>query len=316
MPTRTAFRAHTVACSDALAVRNDCSSRAPESKGTEYVIKNPNSIGCKTCLSGGTTLNEWEIEDEKFYENEGKQIGARNLWTSVPNLLMGFAVWLMWSVTVAKIQAAHTINPNVYYFKDFAPEILGVSEGFRGCPGWYESACCLTWKNANETEFHAWQVSAHGARETRARPAARAPHASPRARRADHDRRADHGPRRRRRCSRSPALALRRRRRRAPARAPRQADHTPRRRRLRRLRRRRRRRRRRRHCSRSSALTLLCCRRRSLSLSRSLSSLSLSLSLGSRAADAALAAPRVRAVERQPGRDVRRRRQLHVRCAP
>ena len=124
----------------------------------DYVIKNPKSTGCKTTFSGGTTLNEWDIEDEQFYINEGKQIGTRNLWASIPNLLLGFAVWLMWSVTIAKIQGAHNANPNVYYFKDFAPEIMGVAEGFRGCPGWYDDVCCMTWKNAPDADFQAWQV--------------------------------------------------------------------------------------------------------------------------------------------------------------
>ena len=132
----------------------------------DYTIKNPNSTGCKTCLSGGTTLNEWDIEDEKFYENEGKQIGTRNLWASIPNLLLGFAVWLMWSVTIAKIQKAHSNDPSVYYFKDFAPEIEGVSEGFRGCPGWYLPSCCNTWKNADQEAFDAWQVQAKAADAT------------------------------------------------------------------------------------------------------------------------------------------------------
>ena len=75
---------------------------------------------------------------------------------------MGFAVWLMWSVTIAKIQAAHNNDPNVYYFKDFAPDILGTSEGFRGCPGWYESKCCLTWKDAPAAHFHQWLVKRAG----------------------------------------------------------------------------------------------------------------------------------------------------------
>ena len=130
---------------------------ADNAKG-DYVIKNPKSTGCKTCLSGGTTLNEWDIEDEKFYANEGNQIARRNLWASIPNLLMGFAVWLMWSVTNAKIQQTHDNDPSVYYFKDFAPEIDGVSEGFRGCPGWYLPSCCNTWKDADQEAFDAWQV--------------------------------------------------------------------------------------------------------------------------------------------------------------
>ena len=123
------------------------------------MIKNPKSTGCKTCLSGGTTLNEWDIEDEKFYANEGNQIARRNLWASIPNLLMGFAVWLMWSVTNAKIQQTHDKDPSVYYFKDFAGEYKGVSEGYRGCPGWYEESCCKTWKDIDDDDWKVWAKS-------------------------------------------------------------------------------------------------------------------------------------------------------------
>ena len=131
---------------------------ADNAKG-DYVIKNPKSTGCKTCLSGGTTLNEWDIEDEKFYANEGNQIARRNLWASIPNLLMGFAVWLMWSVTNAKIQQTHDKDPSVYYFKDFAGEYKGVSEGYRGCPGWYEESCCKTWKDIDDDDWKVWAKS-------------------------------------------------------------------------------------------------------------------------------------------------------------
>lgn len=121
----------------------------------------PRARSQSPCLNASAAFwlaQEWDIEDEKFYENEGKQIGTRNLWASIPNLLLGFAVWLMWSVTIAKIQKAHSNDPSVYYFKDFAPEIEGVSEGFRGCPGWYLPSCCNTWKNADQEAFDAWQV--------------------------------------------------------------------------------------------------------------------------------------------------------------
>ena len=75
---------------------------------------------------------------------------------------MGFAVWLMWSVTATRIQIAHDNDPTVYHFKDFAPEIMGVSDGFRGCPGWYEHSCCSTWLDAPQADFDAWQASAQG----------------------------------------------------------------------------------------------------------------------------------------------------------
>ena len=94
-------------------------------------MKNPQSTGCQTSCSGGLTLEAWDIEDEKFHANEGKQIATRNLWASIPNLLLGFAVWLMWSVTAKRIQLAHGANPGAYYFKDFAGKYQGVSEGYR-----------------------------------------------------------------------------------------------------------------------------------------------------------------------------------------
>ncbi|EOD19722.1 hypothetical protein EMIHUDRAFT_242708 [Emiliania huxleyi CCMP1516] len=68
----------------------------------KYTIKNPKSVGhCKAQpLTGGVTLEarEWDIEDKEFYEKEGLNIATRNLWASVPNLLMGFAVWLIFKV--------------------------------------------------------------------------------------------------------------------------------------------------------------------------------------------------------------------------
>ena len=30
------------------------------------------------------TLEQWDIEDDQFYANEGKSIMTRNLWASIP----------------------------------------------------------------------------------------------------------------------------------------------------------------------------------------------------------------------------------------
>ena len=49
------------------------------------------------------TLEVWEPEDETFWESTGRKIAQRNLWISVPCLLLAFAVWLVWSVVVAKL---------------------------------------------------------------------------------------------------------------------------------------------------------------------------------------------------------------------
>ncbi len=48
-------------------------------------------------------LEDWRPEDPAFWLSKGKKIAARNLWISVPNLLLAFAVWMVWSVVIAKL---------------------------------------------------------------------------------------------------------------------------------------------------------------------------------------------------------------------
>lgn len=48
-------------------------------------------------------LTTWLPEDHKFWEVEGKSIARRNLWISIPCLLLAFAVWMVWSVVVVNL---------------------------------------------------------------------------------------------------------------------------------------------------------------------------------------------------------------------
>lgn len=50
-----------------------------------------------------TDIKEWNVEDEKFWESTGKRVAYRNLWISVPSLLCGFAVWLMWGIITVQM---------------------------------------------------------------------------------------------------------------------------------------------------------------------------------------------------------------------
>ena len=51
----------------------------------------------------GKTLEDWRPEDKTFWEEKGRQIARRNLAISIPALLLSFAVWMVWSVVVAKL---------------------------------------------------------------------------------------------------------------------------------------------------------------------------------------------------------------------
>ncbi|WP_134013707.1 nitrate/nitrite transporter [Litoreibacter halocynthiae] len=51
------------------------------------------------------TLTEWEPENEEFWATKGRKIARRNLWISIPALLLAFSVWMVWSVVVARLPA-------------------------------------------------------------------------------------------------------------------------------------------------------------------------------------------------------------------
>lgn len=48
-------------------------------------------------------IENWKPEDEQFWKEHGSKIANRNLWISIPALLLAFSVWMVWSVVVAKL---------------------------------------------------------------------------------------------------------------------------------------------------------------------------------------------------------------------
>jgi MFS transporter, NNP family, nitrate/nitrite transporter len=47
-----------------------------------------------------TNIEKWDVEDEGFWKATGKKIATKNLWISIPALLLAFAVWIMWGVII------------------------------------------------------------------------------------------------------------------------------------------------------------------------------------------------------------------------
>jgi NNP family nitrate/nitrite transporter-like MFS transporter len=48
-------------------------------------------------------ITDWRPEDSAFWEETGQKIANRNLYLSIPALLLAFSVWMVWSVVVAKL---------------------------------------------------------------------------------------------------------------------------------------------------------------------------------------------------------------------
>lgn len=58
-------------------------------------------------------LKQWQPEDESFWNRTGKAIATRNLWISIPSLLCGFAVWMVWSIlTVQMMNLGFPYSPS------------------------------------------------------------------------------------------------------------------------------------------------------------------------------------------------------------
>ncbi|MEE3169105.1 MAG: antiporter [Pseudomonadota bacterium] len=59
-------------------------------------------VGDKTRTNAD--IEHWDVENEDFWQREGKRVASRNLWISIPSLLMGFAIWLMWGMITTQMK--------------------------------------------------------------------------------------------------------------------------------------------------------------------------------------------------------------------
>ncbi len=56
-----------------------------------------------TKLGRKVWLTDWRPEEKEFWNSTGRAVANRNLWISMPALLLSFAVWVVWSVVVVEL---------------------------------------------------------------------------------------------------------------------------------------------------------------------------------------------------------------------
>lgn len=49
-------------------------------------------------------IQNWDVENQSFWETEGKKIATRNLWISIPALLQSFSIWIMWGMIIVQMK--------------------------------------------------------------------------------------------------------------------------------------------------------------------------------------------------------------------
>ena len=76
----------------------------------------------------GSVLTDWRPEDPTFWAETGRPIARRNLWLSIPALLLSFAIWQVWSVVVAKLPlVGFTFTTDQLFWLAALPGISGAT---------------------------------------------------------------------------------------------------------------------------------------------------------------------------------------------
>ncbi len=76
----------------------------------------------------GPVINDWRPEDATFWANGGKAIASRNLWISIPALLLAFAVWMVWSAVTVRLPAiGFTFSTDQLFWLAALPGLSGAT---------------------------------------------------------------------------------------------------------------------------------------------------------------------------------------------
>ncbi|MEG1343669.1 MAG: nitrate/nitrite transporter, partial [Pseudomonas sp.] len=83
------------------------------------VLKKPDS---------GPVIHDWRPEDPAFWGRSGKKTATRNLWISIPALLLAFAVWMVWSTVIVRLNAiGFTFSTDQLFWLAALPGLSGAT---------------------------------------------------------------------------------------------------------------------------------------------------------------------------------------------
>ncbi|MEJ7137987.1 NarK family nitrate/nitrite MFS transporter [Amphibiibacter pelophylacis] len=73
-------------------------------------------------------LTRWEPENPAFWKESGARVASRNLWLSIPALMLAFIVWMLWSVVVVNLDAAgFELSKNQKFWLTALPALSGAT---------------------------------------------------------------------------------------------------------------------------------------------------------------------------------------------
>ncbi|TAM06086.1 MAG: NarK family nitrate/nitrite MFS transporter [Paraburkholderia sp.] len=73
-------------------------------------------------------LTQWEPENAGFWKASGEQVANRNLWISIPALMLAFVVWSLWSVAVVNLdKGGFHFTKNQLFWLTALPALSGAT---------------------------------------------------------------------------------------------------------------------------------------------------------------------------------------------
>ncbi|MGC5698994.1 NarK family nitrate/nitrite MFS transporter [Pseudomonas sp. NFXW11] len=76
----------------------------------------------------GPVIHDWRPEDPSFWGQSGKRTATRNLWISIPALLLAFAVWMVWSTVIVRLNAiGFTFSTDQLFWLAALPGLSGAA---------------------------------------------------------------------------------------------------------------------------------------------------------------------------------------------
>lgn len=73
-------------------------------------------------------ITRWEPENESFWKDQGARVANRNLWISIPALMLAFSVWMLWSVVVVNLdKAGFQLSKNQMFWLTALPALSGAT---------------------------------------------------------------------------------------------------------------------------------------------------------------------------------------------
>jgi len=76
----------------------------------------------------GREISDWRPDDPAFWNSGGSKVAYRNLWISIPCLMLAFIVWMLWSVVAVKLNdIGFAFNKSQLFLLASIPPLVGAT---------------------------------------------------------------------------------------------------------------------------------------------------------------------------------------------